>query len=304
MNVLEPGIIARIATGDVDACRIAADWLLERGDDRGALILDALTLEGRPNPAVRKAIKVRRAEWEVAHLERWTDALVELGVTEWDFKRGFIDWVTVHESALDQLPRMLELEPITRLSVEVSNGEHLRRAMKTPAFAHIRELQVLDGEVRLESAPGLTTLSCAEASAQFVAGLPQLFPALETLDLSATAGGNEAVVLVTRAALKLKRLWVSHARVEGRTVSVLADSVTGLEELDLSFNGVERGVLKKLGASTTLASLHSLSLLGEPRGTNSFLSMTGLPALKHLRVTRPTTKDRDLYRARSIALWR
>jgi hypothetical protein len=304
MNTLEPGIIARIATGDADACRIAADWLLERGDERGALILDALTLEGRPNPAVRKAIKVRRAEWEGAHLERWTDPLVELGVTDWDFKRGFIDWVTVQESALDQLPRMLELEPITRLSVVVSNGEHLRLAMKTSAFSRIRELQVLDGEVQLESAPGLTSLSCTEASAKFVAGLPQLFPALQTLGVSGTAGGNEAVVQLTRAALKLKRLWVSHAQVEGRMVSVLADSVTGLEELDLSFNGVERGVLKKLGASTTLASLHSLSLLGEPRGTNGFLSSAGLPALKHLRVTRPTTKDRDLYRARRIALWR
>lgn len=299
---LEPGIIARIATGDADACRIAADWLLERGDERGEFILDELAVEARPNPATRAAAKKRRAAWERTHFGAWASPVLALGATGYELRRGFIDLVRLHEHALDALPKMLELEPITRLRVTLADGAALARAMRHPSFARIRELDLAGAAPKLDvPAPGIATLVLRSIADSTLDSLPSSFPALETLGVAFTQAGDAALSAVASGRLKLQRLWAANASVGDASLGALASSSTALRELDLSSNRFDRS-LRRLGENSSLTALHTLKLQSV-YAARGFLSREGLPALRKLRVTHPTSNDRQVYAARGISLF-
>ncbi len=301
MTRLEPGIIARIATGDVDACRIAADWLLERGEVRGEAILAAL--DERVNPATREAARRRRIALEIEHLFAWTAPLRELGVTDCGLRRGFVDWVALPERALSALPALLDLEPITALRVLVHDGSALRAAMRTSAFARIRTLQVNGAAVSFDvAAPALTTLVARPMTAARVAALPALFPVLESLAVSSTEAGDAALTALGARALTVKQLRAVHAGVTDRALLTLVERGSEVEALDLSFNDLTPRALKQLGDAQSLSALRELGLRGY-HGLTGFLSPVGLPALRRLRLRRPPTTDRALFAARGISLW-
>lgn len=297
---LEPGIVARIATGDRDASRIAADWLLEHGDERGEFILDELTVEARANPSTRAAAKARRAAWERTHFGAWASPLLALGATGYVFRRGFVDEVRLPEKALAALPRMLELEPISRLRVDLDGSGELALAMKQPSFDRIRGLD-LDGAPRLERHERLESLVLRTAVASTIERVVACFPALSTLGVAFTEAGDAALLALMNQQLPLKRLWARRARVGDASLGALARTECALEELDLSSHDFDRQRLKQLGASTTLRKLHTL-VLTSVRDARDFLSRDGLPALRHLRVTRPTNADRRLFVTRGISL--
>jgi hypothetical protein len=300
MTQLSPGIIARIATGDPAAYRVAADWLLERGDTRGEVIL--AELDAHANPVTRHAARRRRLELE-PHYAAWKAPVLKLGVTSCDFRHGFIERVALPERALGQLQALLDLEPISGLHVTVTDGQHLRAAMRTPAFARIRTLELLGGQAVLDvSAPGLKGLLVRPLVAAHIPRVPALFPALETLGVSFTTTGEAAVSALASGVLRVKHLWAARAGVTDRSLLSLIERGSAVEALDLSFNELTPRALQLLGAARTLPALRELSLMG-CRKANDFLSPRGLPRLRRLRLRSPASADRAVFDARGISLW-
>lgn len=294
-----PEVVAAVAAGGAEARRIAADWLLERGEERGEYILDELTLAERPNPSTRRAT-AQRLRARVQNLEQWGADLVALGVRRWRFRGGFIDEVALPEASLPALPRMLELEPITRLRVDCDGSGQLALAMRLPAFARIRALDVL-GAPRFERHEGLESLTLRTNEADVIEHVVECFPALKTLGVSFWRLGDEAVQAVASGRLPVRRLWARRAGVENGSLTALAQSSTPLEALDVSDNWFDAAALETLGASRTLASLSALALVSSG-DTDGFLSREGLPGLRRLGVSWQRREDRKLYAERGIVV--
>lgn len=301
---LDPQAMAHLATGGPSAYRIAADWLLERGDERGEYILDELLLAERPNPSTRRAALARRAAREVSTLHPRIEApLRALGVTDCAYHWGFVQRVRLPEKALTSLPKLLELEPITQLRVELSDGAALAGAMRSPAFSAIRGLDFVSraDPVLTVTAPQIETLTL-RAGPALMQRLSDLFPALKRLNLEGRRGGSEAVEAVAAGRLALEHLWAPLTGVSSSSVMTLARSSRPIQSLGVAFNDLSASALKALGASEGLSALKELDVRDRySHNSHSFLT-TGLPALKKLRVTAPSVPDRQLYQRRGISL--
>jgi hypothetical protein len=299
---LEPAAFSALATGGPPAYRIAADWLLERGDPRGEFILDELALFERPSPSTRKAILARRTQRKPSLFAQWEEPLRALGVTECSYRWGFVERVRLPEKALGDLPKLLALEPITKLEVALSDGVWLTEAMRSPAFAQIRSLELTGrrAPVLNVAAPQIETLAL-QVPPGTIEKVCELFPGLKRLHVNGGMNGSAAVDALTSGKLNVKELWAPHTHVSSASVVALARSTRAVESLGLAFNDLGRNALNALGASQTLTSLRELDLRGWYTQSAGFLT-TGLPALKKLRVSRPTIEDRKLYARRGISL--
>lgn len=303
---LDPLAFERLAKGIPAEYRIAADWLLERGDARGEFILDELMLAERPNPSTRKAALLRRAEREKTLQPRIEAPLRALGVTECEYHWGFVSFVRLPEKALGALPKLLELEPITRLGVSLGDGAGLAETMRWPGFGRIRELQLSGRAERAlavaPAAPGIESLTL-RADPATVQRACELFPGLKRLNLASGhlgRGGTAAVEALASGRLALEQLWVPDTGVSSASVISLAKTSSPIQSLCLAFNGLNAAALRALGESRGLAALRELDVRGRERH-QGFLT-TGLPALKKLRVSWPQPLDRQLYASRGISL--
>lgn len=290
---LSPELLAKIREGDLNANRVAADALLEHGDERAQAVVDGVTIALRPNPATCREIASR------ASTRTMPEALRALGVREARQRRGFIDEVTVAEAAIDQLPAMLELEPIRGLRVEVENGVKLAKVMSSSVFSAITRLTVTNGEALLLSlgspVPGLLEFT-SRTPLRYNEKLLAMMPALQSLYVSSPPD-DEWLQL----APSLKRLSLPGAQLSHENIAVLARSTAPLEYLNLGLPRV--GGSAAILRSTTLKNLHTFWVGDELRPPLSVVRARDivLPALRALRgLGRISAADRDTLAARRI----
>ena len=95
-----------VAHPDDDAPRLVyADWLEEQGDAsswaRAEFIRVQYALAGLPRGDIRRApLEQRQRDLLLAHEQQWTDGLSELGVQGRQFRRGFVERITIHPGQL------------------------------------------------------------------------------------------------------------------------------------------------------------------------------------------------------------
>src|SRR5207253_814100 len=133
----------RDAPADDGPRLIYADWLDEHGQpDRADLIRLQCALDRLGDDDPRKAdLRDRERQLAEAHEARWTAELKPL-VTDWSFRRGVIDGVSVSpEQFLTNGAAVFDLAPVRKVRfIEV--GDRLRDLVRSPLLRHVRELDL------------------------------------------------------------------------------------------------------------------------------------------------------------------
>jgi uncharacterized protein (TIGR02996 family) len=140
---------------------VFADWLLERGDERGAVIVAA---DGEPSLSERR----RLAELTQLHAREWLGPLAALAdVPQCRFEGGFLDGLVCHATAPVDLMSSLTGDP--RLATVRSLSLPARHAwvglaafVAHPVLRHLRRVHAsADGWAQLTAAPleGLEVVS-------------------------------------------------------------------------------------------------------------------------------------------------
>jgi uncharacterized protein (TIGR02996 family) len=129
-----------IAAPDEDGPRqVMADWLMERGDPQGELIMVQLALA---NPATdakeRERLEERESNIIQSYAVTWLAPLREVGVSTGDFRRGFVETINVDaESFIANAPKILARSPVRKVRVFSWKEKHKARIRKLAGRAAI-----------------------------------------------------------------------------------------------------------------------------------------------------------------------
>jgi len=119
MSSIEPELVAHIvAAPDEDGPRLVyADWLSDRGDPRGELIVVqcALAVADRDDRPAHETnpLREREREIEASHWERWREPALAIAIGRYTFRRGFIEVLDVLQPDIDGA-RLREVCPLLR----------------------------------------------------------------------------------------------------------------------------------------------------------------------------------------------
>ena len=301
---IEPELVANIvAAPDEDGPRLVyADWLSDRGDPRGELIVVqcALAAADRDEQPVYKTSPLRDQSMELmaTHRAQWLEPVLDIAAGNYQFRRGFIEVIDVLHPDIDA-PRLRAACP-------------LLRAVKTPQATVLDVFRCLDAlpldELTLYKIT--STLMLHQVAEQ--PGLARL----GRLDLHYLSGRVHLSEL-TRLHLPLHRLALRFDRTQPFDEPALLASLTAhpargmLRSLDLAHTRAEElGVLEQLPAleELTLTScspaVPALSRLGLPRLTSLAITddaldtldpaslVAAFPALRRLRLCNTRLGDR------------
>lgn len=309
-SAIEPELVASIvATPEEDGPRLVyADWLSDRGDPRGELIVVqcALAVADRDEQPVHTTSPLRDQSIALlaTHRAQWLEPVLDIAVGNYRFRRGFIEVIDVLHPDIDAA-RLREACP-------------LLRAVKTPqatvndVFRHL-DVIPLD-ELTLYKITD--TLMLHQVSEQ-----PRL-ERLRRLDIHYQSGPLHLSEL-TRLHLPLHRLALRFDRAQPFDEPALLASLTAhpargvLRSLDLAHTRAEElGVLERLPEleELTLTScspaIPALSRLALPRLTSLAITdealetldpaslVAAFPALRRLRLSNTRLGDRAV---RSLA---
>ena len=294
---LSPELLASIRLGDLNANRVAADALLENGDERAQAVIDGVTRAMRANPATRAEIEKRERPRVLS------PALASLGALGCRYRNGFVDEVHLDEASITNLTAMLELEPIRALRVDVKTGVDLAKVMSSQAFSVIGRLTVTNPEplVRALSSP-LPTLTdfIARTPLSYSPKLLSLLPALRNLYLTSPPDDEWLRVAFNPT---LKRLSMPGAQLSHEAIAQLAASTSTIEYLNL---GVPRtGGSTPILRSTTLTALQTFCVGDAQQAPLALVPVRAisLPALRQLRgLGRLGQSDKDALRKKGIRL--
>src|SRR5262245_51105112 len=109
---------------DDDTVRlIYADWLEEQGNPRGEFIRVQCALARLPTDDPRRAeLEAREATLLAAHRDAWLAPVREIG-TEWEFRRGFVEQLTISApSVLANAEALFALAPVRHMRVTHAQG--------------------------------------------------------------------------------------------------------------------------------------------------------------------------------------
>jgi uncharacterized protein (TIGR02996 family) len=137
-------LLARVlARPDDDEPRLVyADWLSQRGDPRGELIVVQCELAGASG-ARKKALLARERTLLRAHGKRWKQEASQVA-SECELRRGFVASVGATAQAFaNHGARLFERDPIEELVVS-KPGPKLEALGKAPHLARLRSLQLAD----------------------------------------------------------------------------------------------------------------------------------------------------------------
>ncbi|MBS1123555.1 MAG: hypothetical protein H6Q90_5783 [Deltaproteobacteria bacterium] len=255
---------AIIADPDDDAPRLVyADWLVERADPRGELIIVQCELARLGGKGKRAELKHREAELLRKHKKDWVGRFggqkiqhgstkqvwTRVNPTRWMFERGFVTWCSMKGADFARnAAAILEAEPLQRA--------HLtdRNLTDVAAAKGIEKLRGLDlRRVRLKEygIDGLcegTRFRGLEVLGLLRCGLgtkgmkrfaeradPRRMPSLHTLELRANRLGDPGAVALAGARI-----------------------LTGIRTLDLTGNRIGPAGAKALAASPYLDNLEQL----------------------------------------------
>jgi len=291
---------AIIAAPDDDTPRLVyADWLEERGDQRGEFIRVQCELARLPDEDPRRVeMQSRERVLLEEHEEQWVSSLKGL-VSNWRFHRGFVDEGTVEvetflsngnlifqntplrsvkfaEKALPALP-LANCPHLSRLSglhfsFTDMNVEDLRTIISSP---YLGQLRILD-------------LTGSEFGAEGVRLLMQspLLKQLSELGLCANGLGEDAARLLAAspsiAGLTHLSLSNNNISVDGIEALALSPYVNRLTDLSLGFCWAGAGYGRALGCSAQLHNLRRLFLSESGLGDAGVSALASSPYLKGL----------------------
>jgi uncharacterized protein (TIGR02996 family) len=262
--------------------RIFSDWLQEQGDPRGEFILAQCELAAMPRHDPRwPDLADREKELREAHGKTWAGTLADL-VTSYEFRRGFVERVTLPAATfLQKGRRLFEKAPLrdVRLLPALSGP----RLDEVAACPHLDRLAALDLQ-------GWRLFD--DGCEVFVNQLIQL-DGLTSLNLRATGIGVRGLTLI----LESPRLPHVHTfdLSENKTYFVYrgaqflgSPSLAKVRALHLGLTGVADEGAAVLAANAHLGNLHTLALwnttLGD-RGVEALAESPYLTNLTHLDLT-------------------
>ena len=276
---------AILAAPEDDAPRLVyADWLLASGDRLGELIVAQLEYARQPGDL---ALKRRVAGLISAHK---AGVIGDLPVSKPVFRRGFIEAAEI--SAVDFLDRgaeLLERLPTIRELVIWGERRHVPTELcHSPLLGRLRRVALRYGRIELEALvanPALAGLEALELTgcgvdveACALLAKSEVLEALRSLELGSDPIGAAGLAGVGEAvwapSLTHLRLWKAGLGSNGTTGLA---AFTGLEQLELGFNGLDIAALAPVAALAP--TLRALSLRGDRLGS------TLVPLLKPLRLT-------------------
>ncbi len=262
----------RASPDDDEAWRVYADWLLDRGDRRGELIM--LELLAAKDPRLREPIAALIAECRSS----WEPAALPLQA-RYEWRRGFVCEATI--SALARAPQIRSLgrllaDPQARLlgCLRLRFQRSARREIIKP-FA---ELDL--GKLHTFQA---AYLEQGDRLVHALVQQPEL--RLTTLDLRYAGITDEGLIaLATCTQLRgLRALYLQHNAFGGKGVEALASSValSELEVLDLRSNTIGHVGAHALARSRVLGRLETLYLHADDIGQAGVAELESSTSLPH-----------------------
>jgi uncharacterized protein (TIGR02996 family) len=158
---------------NLDARRVYADWLLERGDVRGELVHAQCNLEAHGlSDDERVAIEQRVKEILVAY-RRWFEASVEPYVESAETRRGLIEAIAIEGKRFPaHAARLFAEHPIRRLKLFVKDAAELARITPLPQLRRVTELELVARTT--PKSPGATIGLAALAETEMFASVREL----------------------------------------------------------------------------------------------------------------------------------
>jgi uncharacterized protein (TIGR02996 family) len=221
---------------------VYADWLEEQGDAERAEFIRVQIELARPGPvAARAALERRERELLEAHGDEWAAPLAPL-VSEWVFRRGFVDEVHAGARAfLAETGRLFALAPLRHLRLHWSHVLPYQRGRLAVALADcplLARLDTLDLSFNYLGSDGVRALVASEHLTRLAA-----------LDLSTNRVGDRGLRALAASPLlgRLRRLDLSHNDFDPEGACALAAALGALaargtpprlQALDLRDNAV------------------------------------------------------------------
>lgn len=251
MDPQERALIAAVrAAPDADEPRVVyADWLQQRGEPRGELVMLQLEIAaGRGTPA----IEAREQELRAQHGQRW---LAELGLApgEGRFERGFVETVGLVDATVARLMAVVasvaDAGPLRTLSFRGADGADGR--LSSSALATLFEAPWLAHLTTLE-------LKHCQLDTAAIEQIAHANPRLTALALDDNPIEDDAVEILARSPIAQRLQVFSYERcgLAARGVDAIAAGFTQLVALDISETGLFVDHLVGLGKmSPTLQAL-------------------------------------------------
>jgi uncharacterized protein (TIGR02996 family) len=267
------------ATPADDAPRLVyADWLEERGDLHGAFIriqcaLAALADDDSRRPDLEQVERYLLA----GHGAAWAREFAGR-VSGWQFRRGFIDEITLSAAAfLEYGPDLLRGGLIRTVRLH-DCGDFAGKLAGFPTLARVAGLDLCGNRLGNDAAGTLLRS-------------PHLRQ-VQTLDLSFNSLSNSGVRALLDAG-PWPRLRVldlrGNERISGRGANLLAHTAAlpALEQLDLRDNQIDDVGVWQLARTRTLLRLATLNLAGNPLGDTGVRALARGPLLPRLLARGP-----------------
>lgn len=274
--------------------RVYADWLEERGGPEDLARAEFIRVQfllrdlSADDPR-RLLLEGRQRGLLAAHGENWAAPLRGVaGVSGWEFRRGFVDKVTLsiedfHSSA-DALFRSTPVQEVRLVcgqpkDEEVAGRRAMQRLADSPHLERVTALDLEDDSLwnvslsPLASSPRLVRLTTLRLSVHVQSG-------------SAAGGWAEAPFLPRLTSLRLRLLGNHYStRFPQGGALLLTTPLNRLETLELSQGGVTEAELQAVTTSSHLGRLTTLRLGGNLLGTGDvrrLISCPGLPSMRTL----------------------
>jgi uncharacterized protein (TIGR02996 family) len=286
-------VAAVVAAPDDDGPRLVyADWLLDKGDSRGELVVAQCALErieATDGPRVEaRPLRERVRSLIELHREAWVEPLLDIAVGDYELRRGFVEHVSLMVASLDDPAELRAAAPLLRSIA--APAEACDQVLAAATTLPIDELV-------------LSALDSAASVRERLAMLPRL-RRLELRRLGEPPGNRDLDAFPDQ--LAHLAIDLAHIRASAASLAELArfqrlDSLA-LRNLRVS----ELGALDKLPAlaaleldggvfaAMRLPALPQLTSLAMNRASVDPLAMLiALPNLTRLRLTRAGLVDKD-----------
>jgi uncharacterized protein (TIGR02996 family) len=217
---------------------IYADWLDDHGEpDRAEFIRVQCALARLPDDAPqRPALAAREAELREANEVRWAAPVADL-VTDWEFRRGVLDSVSVNPGQFIRHGQAVFAAAPVRKVRFVEVGDQLPALVHVPLIGLIRELDLVGNDL-------------GRRGPEWLDASPYLGH-LEALDLGFTELTDRGLAVLSRSPTfgRLRSLHINdNPRLRPAGLRALAESphLTDLVELDVSGNGLTDDALRPI----------------------------------------------------------
>lgn len=256
-----------LADPDNDGPRlIYADWLEERGDQRGEFIRVQCELaKGPANYARYGELKSREQALLQHHEHEWIEASIKRLVNSYEFQRGLPTFVELRAKQFSHFPRVASMLPVHHLRIKgpfQNRKPSTQTIAATPSLARLTSLELTDGYYYL----GPQEVASLVAS-------PHL-RRLETLILARNAVGAEGLIEIASTpnlpSLRSLALWCYGVNPQDFVGDVGAQSLAQssllpqLTQLSLRANRITSAGCQALATTPAIANLTNLDLSHNP----------------------------------------